>query len=56
MRKNFGISVLCVRRLAEDPTQPRTIILPTADEVILPDDKLLVFGSDKKIDTLAQDT
>ncbi len=56
VRKNFGVTVLCVRRLAEDPAQPRAIIIPTADEVILPDDKLLIFGLDKKIDTLAQDT
>ena len=56
VRKNFGVTVLCVRRLAEDPTQPRAIIIPTADEVILPDDKLLIFGLDKKIDALAQDT
>jgi trk system potassium uptake protein TrkA len=56
VRKTFGITVLCVRRLAEEPTQPRTIIIPTADEVIQPDDKLLVFGIDKKIDAIAQDT
>lgn len=56
VRKNFGITVLCVRRLADDPAQPRTIIVPTADEVILPEDKLLVFGIDKKIDAIAQDT
>ncbi len=56
VRKNFGITVLCVRRLAEDPTQPRIVIVPSADEKILPDDKLLVFGMDKKIDAIAQDT
>ena len=56
VRRNFGVTVLCVRRLADDPTQPRTIIIPTPDEVIQPDDKLLVFGIDKKIDTIAQDT
>jgi trk system potassium uptake protein TrkA len=56
VRKNFGVTVLCVRRLANDPAQPRAIIIPTADEVIQPDDKLLVFGIDKKIDTIAQDT
>jgi trk system potassium uptake protein TrkA len=55
-RKHFGVTVLCVRRLAEDPTQPRTVIIPTADEIIQPDDKLLIFGTDKKIDALAQDT
>ncbi|HNX34613.1 MAG TPA: TrkA family potassium uptake protein [Kiritimatiellia bacterium] len=56
VRKNFGVTVLCVRRLADDPTQPRTVILPTASEIIQPDDKLLVFGRDKQIDTIAQDT
>jgi trk system potassium uptake protein TrkA len=55
VRKNYGVTVLCVRRLAEDPAQPRTIIIPTADEVIQPDDKLLVFGLDKKIDAVAQE-
>ena len=55
-RKHFGVTVLCVRRLAEDPAQPRTVIIPTADEIIQPDDKLLIFGTDKKIDALAQDT
>lgn len=54
VRKNFDITVLCVRRMAEDPEQPRKLIIPTADEVILPDDKLLVFGGNKKIDSLAQ--
>ncbi len=54
VRKNFGVTVLCVRRLAEDPTLPRTIIIPTANQAILPDDKLLIFGLDKQIDTLAQ--
>ena len=56
VRKNYGVTVLCVRRLADDPTQPRTVILPTASEVIQPDDKLLVFGVDKQIDAIAQDT
>jgi len=56
VRKNFGVTVLCVRRLAEDPTQPRTVIIPTPHEIIQSDDKLLVFGMDKQIDTIAQDT
>ena len=56
VRKNFGVTVLCVRRLAEDPAQPRAVIIPTADEIIQPDDKLLIFGTDKKIDSLAQDS
>lgn len=53
VRKNFDVTVLCVRRLDEDPSQPRKIIIPTAQEVIRPDDKLLVFGSNKAIDALA---
>jgi trk system potassium uptake protein TrkA len=56
VRKTFGVTVLCVRRLAEDPAQPRAIIIPAADETIQPDDKLLVFGTDKDIDAIAQDT
>lgn len=56
VRNRYGVTVLCIRRLAEDPTQPRTVIIPTASEVIQPDDKLLVFGVDKQIDDIAQDT
>lgn len=56
VRKNYTVTVLCVRRLAEDPTQPRTVIIPSNDEIIQPDDKLIVFGTDKKIDALAQDS
>lgn len=56
VRKNFGITVLCVRRLDDDPENPRRVIIPTPEEVIQPDDKLLIFGMDKKIGSLAQET
>ena len=56
VRKNFDITVLCVRRLEEDPSLPRKVIIPSAQEVILPDDKLLVFGMNKAIDAIAQET
>ncbi len=56
VRKNYGVTVLCVRRLAEDPAQPRVLIIPAPDEIIQPDDKLLVFGDDKQIDNIAKDT
>ena len=56
VRKNYGVTVLCVRRLAEDPTKPRVLIIPTPDEIIQPEDKLLVFGGDKQIDNIAKDT
>jgi Trk K+ transport system NAD-binding subunit len=31
------------------------VIIPTADDTILPEDKLLVFGPIKKIDAIAQE-
>jgi len=55
VRNKFGITVLCVRRMSKDPTAPRTVIIPEADQIILPDDKLLVFGTDKQLDALTQD-
>jgi trk system potassium uptake protein len=55
VRKQFGVTVLCVRRLATDPEEPRTVIIPTADDMIMPEDKLLVFGPIKKIDAIAQE-
>jgi trk system potassium uptake protein TrkA len=56
VRKSFGVTVLCVRRLADNPSDPRTVIIPTAQEVIQPDDKLLIFGEDKQINDIAKDT
>ncbi|MFA7172735.1 MAG: TrkA family potassium uptake protein [Kiritimatiellia bacterium] len=52
VRNKFGITVLCVRRMTKDPTAPRTVIVPEADQIIQPDDKLLVFGTDKQLDAL----
>ena len=57
VRNKYNVTVLCVRRLAEeDPTRPRELIIPSAAEVIQPDDKLLVFGENKAIDEIAQKT
>lgn len=55
VRNKFGVSVLCIRRVAKDPTSPRIVIIPEADQVILPDDKLLVFGTDKQLGALTKD-
>ncbi len=55
VRNKFGITVLCVRRMSNDPTAPRKVIVPDANEIILPEDKLLVFGTDKQLDALTQD-
>lgn len=55
VRRHYGVTVLCVRRLSENPEDPRKVIVPGPDEVILPDDKLLIFGTDKDIASIAQD-
>ncbi|MDA3923263.1 MAG: TrkA family potassium uptake protein [Kiritimatiellae bacterium] len=55
VRNKFGITVLCVRRMSKDPTAPRIVIIPEADQIIQPDDKLLVFGTDKQLDTLTHE-
>jgi len=55
VRNKFGITVLCVRRMSKDPTAPRTVLIPEPDDIIQPDDKLLVFGTDKQLDALTKD-
>ena len=53
LRKKKGITVLCIRRSAEDPKKPRTVIFPQANDVIESDDKLIVFGQTHKLDELS---
>ncbi|MBP5511705.1 MAG: TrkA family potassium uptake protein [Kiritimatiellae bacterium] len=53
VRNKYNVTVLCIRRLAEDPALPRLVIIPGAEEKILADDKLLVFGDNKAIDEIA---
>jgi trk system potassium uptake protein TrkA len=55
VRQKFGVTVLAIRRVAEDPRLPRKVIITTGSEKILKDDRLLVFGSDIRIDELAHD-
>ncbi len=55
VRQKFGVTVLAIRRAAEDPRLPRKVIITTGSEKILKDDRLLVFGSDIRIDELAHD-
>ncbi len=55
VRNRFGVTILCIRRLSSDPAMPRMVIIPDAKEVMQPDDKLLVFGSDTQIDALTRD-
>lgn len=55
VRQNFGVTVLAIRRQAEDPRLPRKVIITTGDEKILKDDRLLVFGPDIRIDAISHD-
>lgn len=53
VRQTHGITILAIRRMAEDPTLPRAVIIATAEEKLLADDRLLIFGPDKRIDDFA---
>lgn len=53
VRNKYGVTVLCIRRLAANPTEAREVIMPTAEEKMLADDKLLVFGGSKELDAFA---
>ena len=52
VRNKTGVTVLCILRVAENAEKPRTVIIPGADEKMLPDDKLVVFGTPRQIDGL----
>ncbi len=52
-RNATGLTVLCIRRAdANDPMRPRSVVIPQASEVLLGDDKLIVFGETKKLDSV----
>lgn len=52
LRKKTGVSVLCIRRLDENPKKPRAVLIPGPNDQIHADDKLIVFGTRKQIDAL----
>lgn len=52
LRKKTGVTVLCIRRVSENPKKPRVVMIPEPSDQILPDDKLIVFGTTKQIDAL----
>ena len=53
LRKKTGVTVLCIRRLNEDPRKPRKVVIPQADDRLEPDDKLIVFGEMRNLDELS---
>ena len=53
LRKKTGVTVLCIRRADSDPAKPRRIVIPQANDVIEPEDRLIVFGETKDIDKLS---
>lgn len=52
LRNKTGVTVLCIRRLDEDPKKPRAVMIPGPNDQIHADDKLIVFGTRKQIDEL----
>ena len=53
LRKKRGVTVLCIRRQNPDPKKPRKIVVPQPGDAIQGDDRLIVFGETKKLDSLA---
>ena len=53
LRKKKGITILCIRRADADPQKPRKVIIPQASDVIESDDKLVIFGETRQIDSLS---
>lgn len=53
LRRRTGVTVLCIRRVGEDPSRPRRAIFPQAGDVIEQGDRLIVFGETKKLDELS---
>ncbi len=52
LRNKTGVTVLCIRRLDENPKKPRAVMIPGPNDQLHPDDKLIVFGTTKQIDAL----
>ena len=53
LRKRTGVTGLCIRRPAADAKKPRKVIVPQADDVLNADDRLIVFGETRKLDSLS---
>jgi len=53
LRKKSGVTVLCIRRVDGDAKKQRKVIIPQPDDVINSDDRLIVFGETRKLDSLS---
>ena len=54
IRKKFGVTVLCIRRLdPKSPRKPRQIVIPGPNDAFQADDKIIVFGTTQGIDSIS---
>ena len=53
LRKRTGVTVLCIRRNDTAANKPLKIVIPQASDVLMANDKLIVFGETKHLDTLS---
>lgn len=53
LRRKRGITILCIRRAAEDSKKPRKLLIPQAEDKIQSDDRLVAFGETKRLDAMA---
>jgi len=53
LRKKTGVTVLCIRRAADDPKKPRKVVIPQPSDVLENDDKLIVFCETGRLDALS---
>jgi trk system potassium uptake protein TrkA len=54
MRKEYGVTVLCIRRAdPTNPSLPRKGFIPNSTDLLMEDDKLIIFGETEKIDALS---
>lgn len=50
VRQSYGLTILAVRRLADDPRLPRQTLMATGELTIEPGDHLIVFADDVSLD------
>ena len=53
LRKKTGVTVLCIRRAQAESPKNRAIVIPQPDDLLQADDKLIVFGETRKLESLS---